>query len=103
MTNKSANPNKKTLSDTQSSVTDNTVSDSVNSIGFDFESSFNELEKIVDKLENGQLNLEQSLESFEKGIHLTQSCQNALSNAQQKVQILLEKNDQSSLDDYESS
>ena len=68
---------------------------------FDFEASFSELEKIVDKLENGQLNLEQSLDDFERGIHLTRSCQSALNNAQQKVQILLQKNDQSSLEDYE--
>lgn len=69
---------------------------------FDFETSFGELEKIVDKLENGQLNLEQSLDDFERGINLTRSCQSALNNAQQKVQILLKKNDQSSLQDYES-
>ncbi len=68
---------------------------------FDFETSFNELEKIVSTLENGQLSLEQSLDDFERGIHLTRSCQNALNNAQQKVQILLDKNGQSSLEDYE--
>ena len=68
---------------------------------FDFEASFSELEKIVDKLENGQLNLEQSLEDFERGIHLTRSCQTALNKAQQKVQILLQKNEQPSLEDYE--
>jgi exodeoxyribonuclease VII small subunit len=68
---------------------------------FDFEASFSELEKIVEKLENGQVNLEQSLEDFERGINLTRSCQTALNNAQQKVKILLQKNDQSSLEDYE--
>ena len=69
---------------------------------FDFETSFSELEKIVDKLENGQLNLEQSLDDFERGINLTRSCQSAINNAQQKVQILLKKNDQSSLEDYDA-
>ncbi len=71
-----------------------------NNSGFDFEASLNELEKLVDALENGELSLEQSLQDFERGIHLTRACQHALSDAQQKVQILLEKNDQSSLEDY---
>jgi exodeoxyribonuclease VII small subunit len=69
--------------------------------GFDFEASLNELEKLVDALENGDLSLEQSLHDFERGIHLTRTCQSALTDAQQKVQILLEKNGQSSLNDYE--
>jgi len=75
--------------------------DSKADAAFDFESSFSELEKIVNKLENGELSLEQSLDDFERGINLTRSCQNALNNAQQKVQILLEKNGKSSLQDYE--
>ena len=91
MTQKKSVSNKKTQSDNSNSQK-----------SFDFETSFGELEKIVDKLENGQLNLEQSLDDFERGINLTRSCQSALNNAQQKVQILLKKNDQSSLQDYES-
>ena len=67
---------------------------------FNFEASLNELEKLVDALENGDLSLEQSLQDFERGIHLTRACQSALSDAQQKVQILLEKDGQSSLTDY---
>lgn len=67
---------------------------------FNFESSLNELEKLVDALENGDLSLEQSLQDFERGINLTRACQNALTNAQQKVQILLEQDGQSVLEDY---
>lgn len=67
---------------------------------FDFEASLNELEKLVDALEHGDLSLEQSLQDFERGINLTRSCQTALTEAQQKVKILLEANDQSSLKDY---
>lgn len=67
---------------------------------FNFESSLNELEKLVDALENGDLSLEQSLQDFERGIKLTRACQNALTDAQQKVQILLEQDGQSSLEDY---
>ncbi len=68
--------------------------------GFDFEASLNELEKLVDALEEGDVSLEQSLQDFERGINLTRACQSALTDAQQKVQILLEKNGQSSLEDY---
>ena len=67
---------------------------------FDFEASLNELEKLVDALEGGDLTLEQSLKDFERGINLTRACQKALTEAQQKVQILLEKNGQNSLEDF---
>ncbi len=67
---------------------------------FNFEASLNELEKLVDALENGDLSLEQSLQDFERGIHLTRACQSALTDAQQKVQILLEQDQSSSLEDY---
>ena len=70
---------------------------------FNFEASLNELEKLVDALENGDLSLEQSLQDFERGIKLTRACQNALTDAQQKVQILLEQDGQSSLEDYDKS
>ncbi len=70
---------------------------------FNFESSLNELEKLVDALENGDLSLEQSLQDFERGIHLTRACQSALTDAQQKVQILLEEDNKSSLTDFDSN
>lgn len=43
-------------------------------------------------LENGELSLEESLGAFERGIRLTRECQTPLSQAKQKVQILLERN-----------
>ena len=74
---------------------------------FNFESSLNELEKLVDALENGDLSLEQSLQDFERGIHLTRACQSALTEKKQKVQILLEdkeleEDNKSSLADFNS-
>ena len=57
----------------------------------DFESSLAELEAIVDKLEQGELSLDDSLQQFERGIQLTRSCQSALRQAEQKVEILLRK------------
>jgi exodeoxyribonuclease VII small subunit len=64
----------------------------------DFEQSLAELEALVDALEAGDLSLEQSLTSFEKGIALTRTCQAALNEAEQTVKILTEKNGQSTLD-----
>ena len=51
-----------------------------------------ELTQIVERMEQEQLSLEQSLEHFKRGITLTQSCQQSLEQAEQTVQIL-RKND----------
>lgn len=53
-----------------------------------FEESVSELELIVKQLEKGELTLEDSLKQFEKGIHLARKCQDALSQAEQKIEIL---------------
>jgi exodeoxyribonuclease VII small subunit len=58
----------------------------------DFEKSLNELEGLVDRMEQGDSSLEDSLKDFERGIELTRNCQTALTEAEQKVQILLKKN-----------
>ena len=50
-----------------------------------------ELETLVERLEAGDLPLEESLQAFERGIALTRSCQSALKDAEQKVEILLKK------------
>ena len=59
---------------------------------FDFEVALEELEELVSSMEDGKLSLEESLQAFEKGIKLTRECQNALKNAEQKVQVLLNEN-----------
>ncbi len=56
-----------------------------------FEEALSELETLVDHLEQGDITLEDSLKSFERGVALTRSCQQALSEAEQKVSILNEK------------
>ena len=60
----------------------------------DFEQSLTELQTLVERLENGELSLEDSLSAFEQGIRLTRDCQEALTQAEQKVQILLERDGQ---------
>jgi exodeoxyribonuclease VII small subunit len=57
----------------------------------DFEQSLTELQALVERLESGELSLEASLGAFEQGVRLTRECQAALSQAEQKVQILLER------------
>ncbi|MGD0958712.1 MAG: exodeoxyribonuclease VII small subunit [Methylomonas sp.] len=59
-----------------------------------FEDAMKELEKLVEQMEQGDISLDESLKAFERGIHLTRTCQQALQDAEQKVQILLEKNGQ---------
>jgi len=61
------------------------------SLPVDFESALKELEALVEKMEQGDIRLEESLQHFERGIQLTRLCQQALQAAEQKVQILLEK------------
>jgi len=62
----------------------------------DFEQAMKELEALVEKMEEGEIKLEEALETFERGVELTRICQQTLQTAEQKVQILLEKNDQAS-------
>ena len=55
---------------------------------FRFEESLAELEQLVERMEQSTLPLEESLKLFERGVQLTRACQNALKEAEQKVQIL---------------
>jgi exodeoxyribonuclease VII small subunit len=50
-----------------------------------------ELEALVSRLEQGELPLDESLRQFERGIELTRACASALRAAEQKVEILLER------------
>ena len=59
----------------------------------DFEQSMAELELLVERLEHGELPLEESLRAFERGVELTRACQAALRHAEQKVEMLLARAD----------
>lgn len=54
----------------------------------DFEKAMNRLEKIINHLESGDLQLEKSLKLYEEGMHLSKRCQERLSNVERKVYIL---------------
>lgn len=57
----------------------------------DFENSLLQLETLVEKMEQGDLSLEEALQAFEEGVQLTKECQNILDQAEQKVQLLSEQ------------
>ena len=63
-----------------------------NDQGRTFESSLEALEQIVRQLEDGDLPLEKSLELFEHGIRLSRECQERLSQAERRIEILLRDN-----------
>lgn len=67
----------------------------------DFETTLKELEEIVVRLETGDLPLEDALTEFETAIKLVQQGQEKLQKAEQRIQILLQKNEQAPLADYE--
>ena len=58
------------------------------------EQSLDSLEALAERMESGELTLEESLQAFEQGVKLTRECQQALSQAEQKVRILLEQDPQ---------
>jgi len=69
----------------------------------DYEAAVTELESLVDRLEQGDISLEESLKLYESGVLLTRDCQEALKTAEQKVQVLLEQSGQSSLVDFDTN
>ncbi len=57
----------------------------------EFEQALAELEAVVERLERGDLPLEEALSVFERGVELTRHCQSALRAAQQRVEILTQR------------
>jgi exodeoxyribonuclease VII small subunit len=66
----------------------------------DFETAMRDLEDLVERLEQGDLPLEESLAAFERGVMLTRACQTALKEAEQKVEILLKKAGEPAIEDF---
>ncbi|MFL2503978.1 MAG: exodeoxyribonuclease VII small subunit [Candidatus Azotimanducaceae bacterium] len=69
---------------------------------YPFEEALEKLSALVEKMESGDLSLEESLKIFEEGIKLSKDCQNALSDAEKKVQALLLEEDQTNTLDSEN-
>ena len=66
----------------------------------DFEKSLAELEALVARLEQGDVPLEEALKTFERGVTLTRQCQTALRTAQQKVEVLLSRNGEETVEPF---
>ena len=62
------------------------------STAIDFEKTLEELERLVEQMEKGELSLQDALDHFQRGIELTRACQSTLQSAEQKVEQLIEKN-----------
>jgi exodeoxyribonuclease VII small subunit len=60
-----------------------------------------EINTLVSALEAGELSLDESLSKFERGVNLIRHCQTILQTAEQKVQILIQKNDTQTLQSFE--
>jgi exodeoxyribonuclease VII small subunit len=69
-------------------------------VAMDFEGALKELESLVARMEQGDLPLEESLACFERGIALTRRCQQSLKNAEQKIQVLVEKEGRAELQPF---
>ncbi|HEB58166.1 MAG TPA: exodeoxyribonuclease VII small subunit [Gammaproteobacteria bacterium] len=67
----------------------------------DFETALAELEQLVERMEKGELSLEDSLRDFERGVELTRLCQQALKAAEQKIQILSKDGGEGELTPFE--
>lgn len=66
------------------------------------EDSLTEVTNLIEAMEQGDLSLEQSLDRFERGITLIKHCQKILHDAEQKVQILIQKNSTDTLDNLDN-
>jgi len=67
----------------------------------DFEAALEELEALVERMETGELSLEESLRAFERGVALTRDCQRALKDAELRVQALTESGGDLTLEDVD--
>ncbi|MDE1894939.1 MAG: exodeoxyribonuclease VII small subunit [Pseudomonadota bacterium] len=69
--------------------------------GADFEHSLDELEQLVARMEGGELSLDESLASFERGIGLFRHCQQSLQQAELRVRLLLDPEAPDSAEPFE--
>ena len=67
----------------------------------DFEHSLDELEQLVAKMEGGEMSLDESLASFERGIGLLRHCQQSLEQAELRVRLLLDPDAPDSAEPFE--
>lgn len=69
---------------------------------YPFEDAFERLEALVSRMESGDLTLEESMQTFEEGVKLTRECQQALLEAELKVNELVKKQGEISVAPFDS-
>ena len=69
----------------------------------DFDTSLDQLQALVERMEKSELPLEEALLEFERGIKLTRDVQHTLSNSEQRVQMLLEKNEMLTVENFDET
>lgn len=67
-----------------------------------FEQALSELENLVEKMEKGELSLEEAMADFQRGVELSRTCQKTLKAAEQKVRILMEQGDKGQLAPFDT-
>ena len=67
----------------------------------DFEQSLAELESLVERMEEGELSLEESLKTYEQGIKLSRACKQALDRVEQRILVLTEREGEETLEPFE--
>lgn len=68
-----------------------------------FEKSLDELEQLVSNLEQGDLSLDESLKSFERGVALFRDCQSALEQAELRVKLLMDPEDADAAEPFDEN
>ena len=68
-----------------------------------FDAQLKELEQLVTRMEQGDLDLDDALRQFEQGVALVRQCEQQLQAAEQKVQILSKQGEQESLSDFDNA
>ena len=66
-----------------------------------FEENMESLEKIVQELEKGDLNLDDSIKKFEEGMKISKKCNEMLQEAEKRITILIKKDDKIEEEDFE--
>ena len=69
--------------------------------GVEFEAALEELEGLVERMEEGELSLEESLKTYERGIELSRACEKSLEAAEQRIRILTEKDGEADTEPFE--
>ncbi|KQZ59898.1 MULTISPECIES: exodeoxyribonuclease VII small subunit [unclassified Lysobacter] len=69
----------------------------------DFEQSLDALEQLVEKMEHGEMSLEDSLAAYERGVGLYRRCQSALEQAELRVRLLSDPQDPAGAEPYSGS